>query len=35
MAEPGDTISVVFTDFQTEEKYDYLEVEGSEPPTIW
>ncbi|RVE66996.1 hypothetical protein OJAV_G00112960 [Oryzias javanicus] len=21
-------------DFQTEEKYDYLEVEGSEPPTI-
>ncbi|XP_070403545.1 CUB and sushi domain-containing protein 3 isoform X5 [Nothobranchius furzeri] len=22
-------------DFQTEEKYDYLEVEGSEPPTIW
>uniref|UniRef100_A0A667X494 CUB and Sushi multiple domains 3 n=1 Tax=Myripristis murdjan TaxID=586833 RepID=A0A667X494_9TELE len=35
LAEPGDTISVVFTDFQTEEKYDYLEVEGSEPPTIW
>ncbi|XP_070403552.1 CUB and sushi domain-containing protein 3 isoform X11 [Nothobranchius furzeri] len=35
LAEPGDTISVIFTDFQTEEKYDYLEVEGSEPPTIW
>ncbi|XP_061670636.1 CUB and sushi domain-containing protein 3 isoform X2 [Syngnathoides biaculeatus] len=35
LAEPGDTISVVFTDFHTEEKYDYLEVEGSEPPTIW
>uniref|UniRef100_A0A671WNK1 CUB and Sushi multiple domains 3 n=1 Tax=Sparus aurata TaxID=8175 RepID=A0A671WNK1_SPAAU len=34
LAEPGDTISVIFTDFQTEEKYDYLEVEGSEPPTI-
>ncbi|KAG7501129.1 hypothetical protein JOB18_040546 [Solea senegalensis] len=35
LAEPGDTISVIFTDFQTEEKYDFLEVEGSEPPTIW
>uniref|UniRef100_A0A8C2WGD8 CUB and Sushi multiple domains 3 n=1 Tax=Cyclopterus lumpus TaxID=8103 RepID=A0A8C2WGD8_CYCLU len=35
LAEPGDTISVIFTDFQTEEKYDYLEVEGTEPPTIW
>ncbi|NXW22833.1 CSMD3 protein, partial [Circaetus pectoralis] len=35
VAEPGDTISLIFTDFQTEEKYDYLEVEGSEPPTIW
>ncbi|KAJ4927851.1 hypothetical protein JOQ06_015653, partial [Pogonophryne albipinna] len=35
LAEPGDTISLIFTDFQTEEKYDYLEVEGSEPPTIW
>ncbi|KAJ7400650.1 hypothetical protein BTVI_103420 [Pitangus sulphuratus] len=34
VAEPGDTISLIFTDFQMEEKYDYLEVEGSEPPTI-
>ncbi|KAK1804742.1 hypothetical protein P4O66_003593 [Electrophorus voltai] len=34
LADPGDTISIIFTDFQTEEKYDYLEVEGSEPPTI-
>uniref|UniRef100_A0A8C2EC16 CUB and Sushi multiple domains 3 n=1 Tax=Cyprinus carpio TaxID=7962 RepID=A0A8C2EC16_CYPCA len=35
LADPGDTISIIFTDFQTEEKYDYLEVEGSEPPAIW
>uniref|UniRef100_A0A668AKV0 CUB and Sushi multiple domains 3 n=1 Tax=Myripristis murdjan TaxID=586833 RepID=A0A668AKV0_9TELE len=35
LADPGDTISLVFTDFQMEEKSDYLEVEGSEPPTIW
>ncbi|MGH0127115.1 UNVERIFIED_CONTAM: hypothetical protein FKN15_052665, partial [Acipenser sinensis] len=34
LADPGDTISIIFTDFQMEEKYDYLEVEGSEPPTI-
>ncbi|NXI13386.1 CSMD3 protein, partial [Irena cyanogastra] len=34
VAEPGDTISLIFTDFQMEEKYDYLEIEGSEPPTI-
>uniref|UniRef100_A0A668ASR4 CUB and Sushi multiple domains 3 n=1 Tax=Myripristis murdjan TaxID=586833 RepID=A0A668ASR4_9TELE len=31
LADPGDTISLVFTDFQMEEKSDYLEVEGSEP----
>nr|DBA24038.1 TPA: hypothetical protein GDO54_011744 [Pyxicephalus adspersus] len=35
VTEPGDTISLVFTDFQMEEKYDYLEVEGSEPQKIW
>uniref|UniRef100_A0AAV2MBI3 Uncharacterized protein n=1 Tax=Knipowitschia caucasica TaxID=637954 RepID=A0AAV2MBI3_KNICA len=35
LADPGDTISLVFTDFQMEEKSDYLEVEGSEPPSIW
>ncbi|XP_078253265.1 CUB and sushi domain-containing protein 3 isoform X2 [Rhinoraja longicauda] len=34
-AELGDTISLIFTDFQLEEKYDYLEIEGSEPPSIW
>ncbi|KAJ1193707.1 hypothetical protein NDU88_003003, partial [Pleurodeles waltl] len=33
VTEPGDTLSLVFTDFQMEEKYDYLEIEGSEPPT--
>uniref|UniRef100_A0A8C7D526 CUB and Sushi multiple domains 3 n=1 Tax=Oncorhynchus kisutch TaxID=8019 RepID=A0A8C7D526_ONCKI len=32
LADPGDTISIIFTDFQTEEKYDYLEVEGS---SLW
>ncbi|KAK6327210.1 hypothetical protein J4Q44_G00028550 [Coregonus suidteri] len=35
LADPGDTISLVFTDFQMEDKHDYLEVEGSEPPSIW
>uniref|UniRef100_A0A8C6LFC0 CUB and Sushi multiple domains 1 n=1 Tax=Nothobranchius furzeri TaxID=105023 RepID=A0A8C6LFC0_NOTFU len=35
LADPGDTISLVFTDFQMEEKSDYLEIEGSEPTTIW
>uniref|UniRef100_A0A8C2Z0K3 CUB and Sushi multiple domains 3 n=1 Tax=Cyclopterus lumpus TaxID=8103 RepID=A0A8C2Z0K3_CYCLU len=35
LADPGDTISLVFTEFQMEEKLDYLEVEGSEPTTIW
>ncbi|XP_077127218.1 CUB and sushi domain-containing protein 3 isoform X7 [Ranitomeya variabilis] len=34
VTETGDTISLVFTDFQMEEKYDYLEIEGSEPPKI-
>ncbi|KAF3840055.1 hypothetical protein F7725_018772, partial [Dissostichus mawsoni] len=35
LADPGDTISLVFTEFQMEEKSDYLEVEGSEPASIW
>ncbi|KAF5899105.1 CUB and sushi domain-containing protein 3 isoform X2, partial [Clarias magur] len=35
VADPGDTISLVFTDFQMDSKFDYLEVEGSEPPSIW
>ncbi|XP_041962329.1 CUB and sushi domain-containing protein 3 isoform X2 [Alosa sapidissima] len=35
LADSGDTISLVFTEFQLENKLEYLEVEGSEPPTIW
>lgn len=35
LADTGDTISLVFTEFQLENKLDYLEVEGSEPPSIW
>ena len=35
LADPGDTISLVFTEFQMDDKSDYLEVEGSESPTIW
>ena len=30
----GPNVKLVET-FQMEEKYDYLEIEGSEPPTIW
>jgi CUB/sushi domain-containing protein len=35
LADPGDTISLVFTDFQIEDKHGSLEIEGSEPPSIW
>uniref|UniRef100_A0A673GR16 CUB and sushi domain-containing protein 3-like n=1 Tax=Sinocyclocheilus rhinocerous TaxID=307959 RepID=A0A673GR16_9TELE len=35
LADPGDTISLVFTEFQMDSKLDSLEVEGSDPPTIW
>ncbi|KAB1257714.1 CUB and sushi domain-containing protein 1 [Camelus dromedarius] len=35
LAEPGDTIAVVFTDFQLEEGYDFLEISGTEAPSIW
>ncbi|KAG8517556.1 CUB and sushi domain-containing protein 1 [Galemys pyrenaicus] len=35
LAEPGDTIALVFTDFQLEEGYDFLEVSGTEAPSIW
>ncbi|KAJ8013381.1 hypothetical protein DPEC_G00052680 [Dallia pectoralis] len=35
LAGPGDTISLVFTDFQMDEKHDYVEVEGSELLSIW
>ncbi|EPY85753.1 hypothetical protein CB1_000350034 [Camelus ferus] len=34
LAEPGDTIAVVFTDFQLEEGYDFLEISGTEAPSI-
>ncbi|KAI4880188.1 hypothetical protein NFI96_002476, partial [Prochilodus magdalenae] len=30
LAEPGDTIALVFTDFQLEEDYDVLEVSGTD-----
>ncbi|XP_078449693.1 CUB and sushi domain-containing protein 3 isoform X2 [Lampetra fluviatilis] len=35
LAEQGDTISLVFTDFQLEDQYDLLEVEGADPHSIW
>uniref|UniRef100_A0A3Q2ECB7 CUB and Sushi multiple domains 1 n=1 Tax=Cyprinodon variegatus TaxID=28743 RepID=A0A3Q2ECB7_CYPVA len=35
LAEPGDTIALVFTDFLLEDKYDFLEISGTEAPTIW
>ncbi|XP_073075332.1 CUB and sushi domain-containing protein 1 isoform X4 [Manis javanica] len=35
IAEPGDTIALVFTDFQLEEGYDFLEISGTEAPSIW
>ncbi|XP_073482747.1 CUB and sushi domain-containing protein 1 [Aquarana catesbeiana] len=35
LAEPGDTIAFIFTDFQLEEGYDFLEISGTEAPSIW
>uniref|UniRef100_A0AAR2L905 CUB and Sushi multiple domains 2 n=1 Tax=Pygocentrus nattereri TaxID=42514 RepID=A0AAR2L905_PYGNA len=35
LAEPGDTISLVFTDFQLEEDYDVLEVSGTDGSSQW
>ncbi|XP_067863040.1 CUB and sushi domain-containing protein 2 [Heptranchias perlo] len=35
LAEPGDTIALVFTDFQLEDGYDFLEVSGTEDSSIW
>uniref|UniRef100_A0A4W4E2X2 CUB and Sushi multiple domains 3a n=1 Tax=Electrophorus electricus TaxID=8005 RepID=A0A4W4E2X2_ELEEL len=35
VADPGDTISLVFTDFQMDSRFEYLEVEGSDPPSVW
>ncbi|XP_063297188.1 CUB and sushi domain-containing protein 1 [Pelobates fuscus] len=35
LAEPGDTIALIFTDFQMEEGYDFLEISGTDAPSIW
>lgn len=35
LAEPGDTIALVFTDFQLEEDYDVLEVSGTDGSSQW
>ncbi|ROI15190.1 CUB and sushi domain-containing protein 1 [Anabarilius grahami] len=35
LAEPGDTIALVFTDFQLEDRYDFLEISGTEAPSMW
>lgn len=35
LAEPGDTIALVFSDFQLEDDYDLLEVSGTEGSSQW
>uniref|UniRef100_A0A8C4QEE5 CUB and Sushi multiple domains 3 n=1 Tax=Eptatretus burgeri TaxID=7764 RepID=A0A8C4QEE5_EPTBU len=35
LAEQGDSISLIFNDFQLEEPYDTLEVEGTEQHSLW
>ncbi|XP_042194838.1 CUB and sushi domain-containing protein 1 [Callorhinchus milii] len=35
LAEPGDTIALVFTDFQLEDGYDFIEVSGAEASSTW
>uniref|UniRef100_A0A9J8B4T2 CUB and Sushi multiple domains 2 n=1 Tax=Cyprinus carpio carpio TaxID=630221 RepID=A0A9J8B4T2_CYPCA len=35
LAEPGDTIALVFSDFQLEEDYDVLEITGTEGSSQW
>lgn len=35
LSEPGDTIALVFNDFFLEDKYDFLEISGTEAPSIW
>uniref|UniRef100_A0A7M4DYW0 CUB and Sushi multiple domains 2 n=1 Tax=Crocodylus porosus TaxID=8502 RepID=A0A7M4DYW0_CROPO len=35
LAEPGDTIALVFMDFQLEDGYDFLEVTGTEGSSLW
>ncbi|OCT92187.1 hypothetical protein XELAEV_18015242mg, partial [Xenopus laevis] len=34
LAEVGDTIALIFTDFQLEDAYDYLEVTGTEGSSL-
>ncbi|KAG7265578.1 hypothetical protein CRUP_019246 [Coryphaenoides rupestris] len=34
LAEPGDTIALVFSDFLLEDRYDFLEISGTEAPSI-
>lgn len=35
LSEPGDTIALVFSDFLLEDKYDFLEISGTDAPSIW
>lgn len=35
LAELGDTIALVFIDFQLEDGYDFLEVTGTEGSSLW
>lgn len=35
LAELGDTIALVFSDFQLEDGYDFLEVTGTEGSSLW
>lgn len=35
LAEPGDTIALVFSDFHLEDDYDVLEVSGTEGSSQW
>lgn len=35
LAELGDTIALVFNDFQLEDGYDFLEVTGTEGSSLW
>lgn len=35
LAEPGDTIALVFSDFHLEDDYDLLEVSGTEGSSQW
>ncbi|XP_068184525.1 CUB and sushi domain-containing protein 1a [Antennarius striatus] len=35
LSEPGDTIALIFNDFLLEDKYDFLEISGTDAPSIW